>query len=302
MISLIASRFSFWMSLAGIITTLFLLLRTSISQGIPDPLETPPEKPVSAKVAGSGIVESFGDNTRVSANVPGVVSEVLIEVGQKVRKDHPLFVLDSRVAESDLAIAKSSLEVAKARYASLKKVLDRITAVKDARAVSEAELESSRSEVAVAQAQVTMAEANVSHAETAISLLTVKSPAAGSVLQVNVRAGEFNAPGAMPPPVLLGNRDELQVRVDIDEELTGVLPKKPTAIGYVRGIGEKGINLNFVRIEPLIVPKRNLSGLPAERVDTRVLQIIFTPEDPEENKRLFIGQQLDVFILPLNND
>ena len=298
MIKLITSRFSFWIALAGILATTFLLFRTSTSQSIPEPLVKPTVKPPSAKVAGSGIVESFGDNIRVSANLPGVVSEVLLSVGQTVRKDDLLFVLDARVAESELAIAKSGLDVAKAQYESLKKVLDRLTAVKDARAVSEAELESRRSEVAVAEAQVKSAQAKVSHAETALTLLTVKSPADGTVLQINTRIGEFTTPGAMPPPVLLGNRDQLQVRVDVDEELTSSLPKNPTAIGYVRGIGEKGIELEFVRVEPLIVPKKNLSGQAAERVDTRVLQIIFKLKDPAEKNRLYIGQQLDVFILP----
>ncbi|MDF1810774.1 MAG: biotin/lipoyl-binding protein [Verrucomicrobiales bacterium] len=298
MISLIASRLSFWVSLAGIVTTLFLLIRTSTSQGIPEPLEEPPPKPKTAKVAGSGIVESLGDNTRVSGNVPGVVSEVLVSVGGKVSKGDPLFDLDPRVAESELAIAKSGLEVAKAQYDSLKKVLDRLTRVKDSRAVSTSDLESRRSEVAVAAARVKSAEAEVRRAETAITLLTVLSPSDGSVLQVNVNAGEFNAPGAVPPPVLLGSRDELQVRVDIDEELTASLPDTPAAVGYIRGIGEAGIDLEFIRIEPLIVPKRNLSGLPAERVDTRVLQIIFKPKNPEDNSRLFIGQQLDVFVVP----
>lgn len=298
MISLIASRLSFWVSLAGILATLFLLLRTTTSQTIPEPLEKPPEKPSSAKVAGSGIVESLGDNTRVSTNVPGVVSEVLVSVGQKVSKGDALFVLDSRVAESELAIAKSGLEVAKAQYDSLKKVLDRLTKVGDSRAVSTSDLESRRSEVSIAAAQVKSAEAKVSRAETAITLLTVLSPVDGSALQVNVNVGEFNSPGAVPPPVLLGSRDELQIRVDIDEELTGVLPENPTAVGYVRGIGESGIELDFIRIEPLIVPKSNLSGLPAERVDTRVLQILFKPKSPEANQRLYIGQQLDVFLSP----
>jgi hypothetical protein len=49
-----------------------------------------------------------------------------------------------------------------------------------------------------------------------------------------------------------------------------------------------------VRFEPFVVPKKSLTGDSTERVDTRVLQVIYRIED---NKLpLFVGQQMDVFI------
>src|SRR5215470_6751977 len=47
-------------------------------------------------------------------------------------------------------------------------------------------------------------------------------------------------------------------------------------------------------IEPFVVPKNSLSGDSTERVDTRVLQVIYRIED--SNLPLFVGQQMDVFI------
>jgi hypothetical protein len=52
--------------------------------------------------------------------------------------------------------------------------------------------------------------------------------------------------------------------------------------------------LRFVRIEPYVVPKKSLTGDNTERVDTRVLQVIYAVDT--QGKRLFVGQQLDVFI------
>jgi hypothetical protein len=49
-----------------------------------------------------------------------------------------------------------------------------------------------------------------------------------------------------------------------------------------------------VRFEPFVVPKRSLTGDSTERVDTRVLQIIYRVE--RDALPLFVGQQLDVFI------
>jgi hypothetical protein len=51
--------------------------------------------------------------------------------------------------------------------------------------------------------------------------------------------------------------------------------------------------LRFVRVEPYVIPKRNLTGDSTERVDTRVLQVIFSL-DP--GARVYAGQQLDVFV------
>ena len=52
--------------------------------------------------------------------------------------------------------------------------------------------------------------------------------------------------------------------------------------------------MRFIRIEPFVIPKRSLTGESAERVDTRVLQIIFQLDRPKT--ALYVGQQVDVFI------
>jgi hypothetical protein len=44
----------------------------------------------------------------------------------------------------------------------------------------------------------------------------------------------------------------------------------------------------------MVVPKRSLTGDSTERVDTRVLQVIYAISD--DKLPLFVGQQMDVFI------
>src|SRR5215472_7779455 len=44
----------------------------------------------------------------------------------------------------------------------------------------------------------------------------------------------------------------------------------------------------------LVLPKKSLTGDSTERVDTRVLQVIYRIE--ENSFPLFVGQQMDVFI------
>jgi hypothetical protein len=63
----------------------------------------------------------------------------------------------------------------------------------------------------------------------------------------------------------------------------------------VRGNPELNVDLEFVRFEPLVVPKKSLTGDATERVDTRVLQVIYRMVGTVP-KLLFIGQQMDVFV------
>jgi len=43
-----------------------------------------------------------------------------------------------------------------------------------------------------------------------------------------------------------------------------------------------------------VIPKKSLTGDSTERVDTRVLQVIYRVED--QNASLYVGQQMDVYI------
>ena len=62
----------------------------------------------------------------------------------------------------------------------------------------------------------------------------------------------------------------------------------------LKGHAEMKMKLRFIRIEPFVIPKRNLTGDSLERVDTRVLQVIYEFDRPKFP--VYVGQQVDVFI------
>jgi HlyD family secretion protein len=94
--------------------------------------------------------------------------------------------------------------------------------------------------------------------------------------------------------ILLGRAKPLYVRVDVDEHEAWRVQPEANAIAAVRGNAELKTPLRFVRFEPFVLPKKSLTGDSTERVDTRVLQVIYRLE--REDLRLFVGQQMDVFI------
>jgi multidrug resistance efflux pump len=122
----------------------------------------------------------------------------------------------------------------------------------------------------------------------------VKAPRDGEILRINVREGEYAQPFVGDAALVLGDTKRLQVRVDIDEYNAQRVRSSASAVAYPKGDHTKTIPLSFSRFEPLVVPKKSLTGAPVERVDTRVLQVIYTFERPDWP--IYVGQQLEVFI------
>lgn len=147
----------------------------------------------------------------------------------------------------------------------------------------------------VSAAAVSRAQAEVDKIEIELDRLVVRSLVDGRVLQVNVRPGEFVGTPANQPLVMVGNIEKLHVRVDIDEFDIPRFKQGSPAIAVPRGNLQQRYPLEFVRVEPFVVPKRSLTGDNTERVDTRVLQVIYG-FDPVGRPKMFVGQQVEVFI------
>jgi multidrug resistance efflux pump len=147
---------------------------------------------------------------------------------------------------------------------------------------------------AMSRAAVGQAEAQIEQIQTELDRLLVTASVDGEVLQVNVRPGEYVGAPPGQALVVLGNVHQLHLRVDIDEH---DIPRfKPTAKARasVRGHSDMEFPLRFVRVEPYVVPKKSLTGDNSERVDTRVLQVIYAVDAGDAT--LYVGQQMDVFI------
>jgi HlyD family secretion protein len=83
--------------------------------------------------------------------------------------------------------------------------------------------------------------------------------------------------------------------VDFDENDIARLSPASKATAVFRSQPDRPVPLTFVRIEPLVVPKRSLTGASTERIDTRVLQAIYSFE-PARAPQVYVGQQADVFV------
>ncbi len=222
-------------------------------------------------------------------------------------EDLPPFEARVATAESVLADARTQLALAESvqdkRAIAAQELERRSHAVQTAQAQAEesrAALTRTRAgawvpDLAVARAAVRSAEARVEAQRVELERLIVRASIDGTVLAVNVRPGEYAPAGTNATPLMvLGDTERLHVRVDIDENDAWRFRSGMKALAFVRGNRELSVPLEFVRVDPYVIPKRSLTGESTERVDTRVLQVLFS-FDPAALP-VYVGQQMDVFL------
>jgi RND family efflux transporter MFP subunit len=304
------------LALLGLAFAAWVVLSSRPDRSMTEPSIVPPEVPQAqlkgGTVSGAGLVEPSSELVELSPLVPGVVSRVTVTAGDRVSAGQLLLALDARDAEAalkeaqaargyaDKAIAQARVDVANAR-----RQLDLLLGVSDPAAVSEQQrldrrqaLASAEARLALAEADRVRAEAAIDAARTEIGRREIRAPRAGEILQVRTRPGQYvtagPGPGSDDPPITLGETRPLHVRVDVDETEIGRVKQGADAMVSVRGPGARQVAARFVRAEPLVIPKKSLTNQSNERVDVRVMQIIYAL--PVDASGFAVGQQVDAFL------
>ena len=302
------------LAVIGVIGAAFYIVFSLPDRAIAEPGVQPPratgELADAPRVAGAGLVEPASEIIDIGSALSGLVTDLRVAPGDKVAKGQPLFLVDDRAARAALAEAGAAIAEARAAIAeasaaqrTARQQLDLYRQLDDPAAVSRAEVirvegeeAAATSRLALARARLAAAEARAATTRTEIERLTVRAPIAGEILAVNIRPGEYvstQGGGNAAPFIQMGATDPLHIRIDIDESEVARVQLGPDATVSPRGAADIRAKAKFVRAEPLVVPKRSLTNSAAERVDVRVMQLIYAVP-PSEAFR--VGQQVDAFI------
>ena len=150
-------------------------------------------------------------------------------------------------------------------------------------------------DIRISRSKVEQAKAMVTGSETDLERLTTTAQVDGKILQLNVRPGQFAASIWKDALIVMGEVDRLHVRVDIDEHDLAMFKTNAPAYATLRGRPQDRFTLTFVKVEPYVIPKKSLTGDNSERVDTRVLQVIYALPD-ERPIDVYVGQQMDAYL------
>ncbi len=308
------------LAVVAIIVAVIIVLSGQPDRSEEQPATSPPTTTAAfgndPSVAGAGVVEPSSEVINIGTSLAGIITKVYVSPGDQVIAGQPLFLVDDRairsqISEASAAIAqaRAARETARAQLTTARQQSSLYSGIEDPRAVSRQEVIDRSGAVRTAQAQLRQAEADIRSAEAArarattdLGRLTVRAPIAAEILSVNIRPGEYANPGGPQggggdPYMEIGNTSPLHVRIDIDENEIGRVEMGKEAVVSPRGQANQRVKAQFVRAEPLVTPKTSLTNSATERVDVRVLQLIYQiPSD----QGFFVGQQVDAFVRAKN--
>ena len=285
-----------FLAILGIGFCIFMVYFTARKPQAPPVLFSPPTSPYKHYIAGEGIIESAYKNILVAPAFNELISDVFVTVGSVVKKNDPLFKLDTRRFEALLTQALQDQKVSEIDYQNQKVQYSFYERLKSKSAVSEQAYKAAFYAMELARQRLEAAKATVEVIKTDIEKSTTRAPIDGEILQVNIRVGQFanSNPFNNTPLILFGDTRECHIRIDIDEEDSWRVIKGAHATAFVRGKSSIAIPLEFVYLEPYIIPKTSLSGYDTERIDTRVLQVVY--RFAQKQYPIYMGELLDVYL------
>jgi HlyD family secretion protein len=274
------------------------------------PAFTPASNPYEDGIYAEGIVETLqasGSNINIYPEVPGTVDQIFVKEDQDVPAGAPLLAINNAVQKAATEQAKAQINAARAALKTSEDAYQKQKAAFDIdpRAVSKDTLDSAKDAVGLARANLEVSQKQYETAASLLSKYQINSLAAGKVISINTAAGSYvSAQGVydtysqqnQPIMVMGSSGSALAVRCYVDEVLLQRLPNagEIDAYMFIRGSTSK-IPLKIVRFQPNVSPKIELSNQRTERVDVRVLPIIFSFEKPKD-MTIYPGQLVDVYI------
>jgi membrane fusion protein, multidrug efflux system len=189
----------------------FKQIQTAIAQGAA--YQPPPEAVttiIAAQEQWPSTINAIGTmaavrGVTVSADLPGIVDQILFESGDAVREGQTLAILDTRQEQAQMAAAEAQRVLARLNFNRMQELLDQ-------RVISKAEYDS-----ATAQSRET--EARVGEIRAAIERKTIRAPFSGILGIRQVNKGQYLAAGN--PLVPLQSLNPIYVNFGVPQQAIG---------------------------------------------------------------------------------
>lgn len=229
--------------------------------------------------------------------------------------------LKSMPRKEDLEAAIASTKASEIELQQAKRQYEMVEGLEDSRALSQEEINRRRyqfeqaetkykqaktnlekiqagtwqPDIEIAELQVLQARAEAQKVKTEIQRTVIRSPIDGKVLQIKIHEGEFPPMDTTRNPIMVvGNTDEKHLEVSINQYNAPYFRHDALAVAFLQGNIKREFPLEFVRLDPYLVNKQNVTNDIQEKVDTRVLKVTYRFKG--NTRGIFVGQQMDVFI------
>ncbi len=177
----------------------------------------------------------------VSAEIMGLITDVTVEEGMSVQQGQVLAKLDDALArvnlnhaEAQVKVQVANIESIKANLAEARRILQRVTKLKDSEFSSEsaitgaqANVDSLQASLAGAQANIEVAKLEVTRQRERLDDYTIRAPFSGVVTEKNAQPGEIVAPSSAGGGFTrtgictIVDMASLEIEVDVNEAFIG---------------------------------------------------------------------------------
>ena len=122
--------------------------------------------------------------------------------------------------------------------------------------------------------------------------MTIRAPIDGTVLQVNVKAGELATPASLQPPLLLADLSALCVRAEVDERDLGSIKVRQAVSVRAAAYPDREFEGSVSSIAPLVEPGRLAPPGTRNQADVDVVQVVVGLTG---SGQLSVGMKADVY-------
>jgi RND family efflux transporter MFP subunit len=199
----------------------------------------PGRSQVARIITASGTLAARRDQPIGAAGQGGRVTAVLVDAGTWVRAGQTLATVDRSVQVQTTAQLAAAVESARASAALAQNEYDRSAALVGRGFVSKADLDRKRAARDQANAQVRVAQAQLGATRAGVSLLDIRAPSAGLILQRNLEVGQVIGAGSQGL-FRLAQGGEMEMRAQLSQQdLAAIrvgMPASVTPIGSTSGV------------------------------------------------------------------
>lgn len=164
--------------------------------------------------------------SEVAADAAGKVTATFVERGQRVKQGDTLAILDARGASISASAAKAQSQLVKAQLEQAERECERVKALKETGAISQAEYDRVTSQCQTTQWSAAAAQAQQQNAQKIVGDSVIRAPFPGVIGERSVNVGQYVQPSTRV--VTLYAPDPLRLELTVPEaNVAGIKPEQP---------------------------------------------------------------------------
>jgi HlyD family secretion protein len=248
-----------------------------------------------------GRVDVQGGTIRLAAQREGLINQVLVEEGDRVKAGQVLAVLETTAAQLSVDQAIAELAVAKGQLASIN-LRANAARMEAARALgSKRERIQVSNQIALIDAEYNQAKLNIASVQKRLDVLTyeieartVRAPLDGRIIRRSAKPGDGASTQTVTELFLLAPDAPRIIKAELDEQMVNAVKPGQVAEITLEFNDTKKYAGKLIRIGSVFGISKNKDD-PNAVQDTRVVELVTTIEGADE---LRIGQRVLVQIKP----